>query len=117
VKEEMSKKIILEVVGYQNMECSPFPCDSDRSCGLYDCAPTNALLPAVDALKKELKTEFGDAVEVTLTLLDDGVPNYIKNIYERDHPALPMILVQGTLIPVGRISRAPIVQAIYEHMT
>lgn len=112
----MRKKIILEIVGYRNMECSPFPCDPDRTCGLYDCAPTNALLPAVDALKRELKAEFGDAVEVTLTLLDDGVPDYIKNIYERDHPALPMILVQGTPIPVGRISCTPIMQAIREHM-
>ena len=112
----MRKKITLEIVGYENMECSPFPCDADRSCGLDECAPTNALLPAVDALKKELQSEFGDAVEVTLTLLDDGVPEYIKNIYEREHPALPMILVQGTPIPVGRISCTPIVQAIREHM-
>ncbi|MDR2856095.1 MAG: hypothetical protein LBV40_08115 [Methanomicrobiales archaeon] len=98
----MTENVILEIVGYKNMECSPFPCDSDRSCGLYDCAPTNALLPAVDALKKELHAEFGDAVKVTLTLLDDGVPDYIKNIYERDHPALPMILVQG--VPIDRKS-------------
>ena len=112
----MAERMILEIVAYKDMECSPFPCDADRSCGLSDCAPTNALLPAVEALKKELKAEFGDGVEVTLTLLDDGVPDYIKSIYEKDHPALPMILLQGSLVPVGRISLPPIAQALRERM-
>ena len=113
----MTEKMILEIVGYKDMECSPFPCDADRSCGLFDCEPTNALLPAVKALKKELEAEFGDAIEVTLTLLDESVPDYVKNIYEKDHPALPMILLQGTLIPVGRISLPPIAQAVRELLT
>jgi len=113
----MTEKITIEIVGYSDMECSPFPCDADRSCGLDGCAPTNALLPAVEALKKELMAEFGESVELTLTLIDDSVPNYIKGLYEREHPALPMILIQGTLAPIGRISLVPIVQAIRERMT
>ena len=112
----MREKIIVEIVGYKDMECSPFPCDADRSCGLDDCAPTNALLPAVDALKKELEVEFGESVEVRLTLLDQAVPDYIKEIYEREHPALPMVLIQGTPVPIGRVSLSPIVQAIRERM-
>jgi len=113
----MTEKIAVEIVGYKDTECSPFPCDADRSCGLDDCAPTNALLPAVEALKKELEVEFGESIEVTLTLIDQSVPDYIKEIYERDHPALPMVLIQGTPVPIGRISLIPIVQAIRERTT
>jgi hypothetical protein len=113
----MTEKIAVEIVGYKDMECSPFPCDADRSCGLDGCAPTNALLPAVEALKKELETEFGESVEVRLTLIDQSVPDYIKEIYEKEHPALPMILIQGAPVPSGRISLTPIVQAVRERMT
>ena len=112
----MTEKITIEIIGYSEMECSPFPCDENRNCGLDDCAPTNALLPAVEVLKKELMVEFGESVEIILTLIDNSVPDYIKEIYEKEHPALPMILVQGTLIPIGRISLSLIVQAVRERM-
>jgi hypothetical protein len=113
----MTEKITIEIVGYKEMECSPFPCDAERSCGLDECAPTNALLPAVETLKKEIVAEFGESVEITLTLIDESVPDYIKEIYEREHPALPMILIQGRLVPIGRISLTPIVQAVRECMS
>jgi len=113
----MTEQIMIEIIGYSDMECSPFPCDENRSCGLNECAPTNALLPAVESLKKELITEFGESVKLTVTLIDNSIPDYIKGIYEREHPALPMILIQGKLVPIGRISLDPIVQAIREHMS
>ncbi len=104
--------VLLEIVGYKNSECSPFPCDENRTCGFSSCAPSGSLLNAFEALKNEVFKEFGEKVSVQLTLLDDGVPDYIKQIYERDHPAIPMILLQGRVIPVGRISWIPIRDAI-----
>ena len=112
----MTDTLVLEIVGYKDMECSPFPCDANRTCGLFECAPTNALLPAVEALRIELASEFGDRIEVKLTLLDNSVPEYIKEIYEREHPALPMVLIQDSLVPVGRISLEPIKAAISKHL-
>lgn len=108
--------VTLEIVGYKNSECSPFPCDENRTCGLTSCAPSASLERAFDALKDELKKEFGDNISMKLTFLDDNIPDYIKGIYERDHPAIPMVLVQGAIIPVGRISLEPIRKAILREM-
>ena len=102
----------VEVVGYRESECSPFPCDENRTCGLTACSPTNGLIPAVEALKNCLKDEFTDTVTVTLTLLDDGVPAYVKELYEAEHPAIPIILLDGRLLPIGRISYERIRDAI-----
>jgi len=102
----------LEIVGYSDSECSPFPCDENRTCGLSSCAPSGSLVEAFEALKSKVLKEFGEGVTLKLTLLDDGVPDYIREIYERDHPAIPMILLQGKVIPVGRISWEPIRDAI-----
>jgi len=107
------KSVTVEVVGYRNSECSPFPCDEDRSCGLSACKPSNALIPATEALREKLKEEFpDDEVTVQLTLLDDGVPDYIREIYEAEHPAIPMILVNRQLFPIGRISLPQISEAM-----
>ena len=96
--------VTVEVVGYKDSECSPFPCDEDRTCGLSACSPSNQLIRAVEALRVKLKEEFSDTVTVQLTLLDDGVPAYIRELYEAEHPAIPMILINKKLLPVGRIS-------------
>jgi hypothetical protein len=112
VKESVS----IEVVGYKHSECSPFPCDQDRSCGLEACSPSNHLLPAVEALREKIREEFGDQVDVHLVLLDSGVPDYIRTIYEEQHPAIPMILINRELVPVGRISYGPIRDAVLKRL-
>jgi hypothetical protein len=100
----VNTSVTLEIVGYSYSECSPFPCDENKTCGLVSCAPSASLLKAYEALKIEVEKEFGECVNMKLTLLDDGVPDAIRDIYEREHPAIPMILIQGKVIPVGRIS-------------
>jgi len=106
--------VSVEIVGYSYSECSPFPCDDDRTCGLIACSPSGSLIKAYNALKEEISKEFGDCISVTLTLLDDGVPDRIKEIYSRDHPAIPMVLIQGSIMPIGRIALQPIRDAIYK---
>ena len=108
----MSIPITLEIAGYTESECSPFPCDEDRTCGLSACAPSGSLVKACAALKDEIFKEFGDRVTMKLTFLDEKVPDHIKKIYEKDHPAIPMILLQGRVLPVGRISWPQIRDAI-----
>lgn len=100
-------------MGYSDSECSPFPCDDDRSCGLSACKPSNGLIPATEALRAKLKEEFPDVdITVQITLLDDSVPDYIRDIYEAEHPAIPMILINKKLFPIGRISLPQIGDAI-----
>lgn len=107
------KSVTVEVVGYSDSECSPFPCDDDRSCGLSACKPSNGLIPATEALRAKLKEEFPDVdITVQITLLDDSVPDYIRDIYEAEHPAIPMILINKKLFPIGRISLPQIGDAI-----
>lgn len=96
--------ITVEVVGYQNSECSPFPCNDERTCELSACKPSNLLINATEALRARLKEEFSEEITVSLTLLDEHVPDYIRKIYEEKNPAIPMILINGTLLPLGRIS-------------
>jgi len=108
----VSIPITLEIAGYTESECSPFPCDEDRTCGLSACAPSGSLVKACAALKDEISKEFGDRVTMKLTFLDEKVPDHIKKIYEKDHPAIPMILLQGRVLPVGRISWPHIRDAI-----
>jgi hypothetical protein len=69
-------------------------------------------MAAVDALRHKTAETFHDSVGITLTLLDDGIPDYIREIYESRHPPLPMILLNGDLLPIGRISWPQIEQAI-----
>ncbi len=107
------KSVTVEVVGYRDSECSPFPCDDDRSCGLSACSPSNGLIPATEALRAKLKEEFPvDEITVQLTLIDDEVPDYIRELYEAEHPAIPMILINRKLFPIGRISLPQIRDAV-----
>jgi hypothetical protein len=110
-------KVKLEIVGYQRSECSPFPCDENRTCGLINCAPTGELVTAYDALKVMVEKKFPNKTDMILTLIDKEVPEYIKDIYEHEHPAIPMVLINGNVIPVGRISWPHIRDAIYKELT
>ncbi len=88
---DMTGTVLVEIVGLKDSECCPFPCDENRTCGLSDCYPTGKLTAAFDALAAELKKEYGDRVDLKLTLVDDGVPDYVKKIIETDYPPLPMV--------------------------
>jgi hypothetical protein len=100
----MTGTVLIEIVGLKNAECCPFPCDENRTCGLSGCYPTGKLNEACNELKKVLNNEYGDRVELKLTLIDDGAPGYIKKIIETDFPPLPIILVNGRVTRIGRIS-------------
>ena len=104
--------VTVEIVGYRESECSPFPCNEERTCGLSACAPRGLLVPAVEALRTRLKEDFSDSITIQLTLLDEGVPDYIREIYESEHPAIPMVLINRKIIPVGRIAYQPIHDAV-----
>lgn len=112
----MTEVVTLEIVGYKDSECSPFPCDEDRSCGLSSCAPTGELTTAFSALMEEVLKEFGSQVTMKLTLLDENVPDYIKDLYETHHPAIPMILINGKISPIGRINWPKIRDAILQEL-
>jgi hypothetical protein len=100
----MTGSVLIEVVGLKNAECGPFPCDENRTCGLSGCYPTGKLSEAFDELKKVLKTAYGNRVELKLTFIDTGAPAYIQRIIENDFPPLPIILVNGRVTRIGRIS-------------
>jgi hypothetical protein len=109
---KVKELLTLEVVGYKKSECSPFPCDENRTCGLISCAPSGELIVAYNALKMKIEEEYSGKIEMKLTLLDEEVPQYIKEIYENEHPAIPMILLNGEVLPVGRVSWTHIQDAI-----
>jgi len=100
----MAEKVVIEIVGLADSSCSPFPCDNTRSCGLYDCHPTGKLVPAFEALKKELISQYGDTIEITLTLIDNEIPSHIRDIIAENYPPIPFVIINGTLVPMGRIS-------------
>jgi hypothetical protein len=108
----MADPITIEIIGFQNAECSPFPCNEDRTCGLSDCYPTNKLTAAFGALETALKARYGERVALSLTLLDRGVPDRIRKIIEQHHPALPAVLVNGKVTPIGRIALERIIKEI-----
>jgi hypothetical protein len=112
----MGDSLSLEIIGFSDAECGPFPCDPDRTCGLYACFPSGSFLKAVEALRRALAEKYGDRVTVTLILLDDGIPDRVKEIIERSHPPLPIILVKGRVTPVGRISLPRIVREIEKEL-
>jgi hypothetical protein len=43
-------------------------------------------------------------VDLKLTLIDDGTPDHIRTIIEREYPPIPMVLVNGRITRIGRIS-------------
>ncbi|MGA2913734.1 MAG: hypothetical protein ABSE07_09495 [Methanoregula sp.] len=100
----MTGPVLVEIVGLNNAECGPFPCDENRTCGLSGCYPSGKLNTSFEELKRVLKHEYGDRVELKLTLIDKGTPDYIRSIIETEYPPLPMILVNGRLTRIGRIS-------------
>ena len=104
----MADRVTVEVVGFSESECGPFPCDETRTCGLEDCAPDGRLTAAFDALRERLRADYGDRVEAKLTLLDDGVPEYVKAIVDCESPPIPLVLINGKWRPIGRISIDPI---------
>jgi len=108
----MADPLSLEIIGFSDAECGPFPCDPDRTCGLEECFPSGSFLKAVEALRRAITAKYGDRVIVILTLLDDGVPDRVKSIIERSHPPIPIILVEGKVTPIGRISFSRIARAI-----
>jgi hypothetical protein len=99
----MAGTVKIEIIGLKNAECCPFPCDENRSCGLTACYPTGNLASAFEALAAELKKEYGERVETTLTLIDDDVPDYVKVLIETEYPPLPIVLVNKKLTRIGRI--------------
>lgn len=100
----MTGTVQIEVVGLKTSECSPFPCDEDRTCGLTGCYLSGKLTDAFAELEKALHTIYGDKVALKLTLVDDGVPDHIRAIVERDHPPIPMVIVNGRITRIGRIA-------------
>ena len=97
-------EVTVEIVGFEESECGPFPCDETRSCGLETCYPSNRLIDAISALRDELLNEYGDKVLVKMTLIDEEIPEYVRKIIEERHPPIPIILVNGRLTSIGRIS-------------
>jgi hypothetical protein len=108
----MPDPIFIEIIGFSFAECGPFPCEPDRTCGLSECFPSGSFLSAVDALRRAIAARYGGRVVVTVTLLDDGVPDRIKAIIERSHPPLPIVMVNGKVAPIGRISYTRIAMEI-----
>ena len=100
----MTGPVLVEIIGLKNSECSPFPCDADRTCGLFECHPSGSLTNAYAALKNALEAAYGKNVEVKLTLIDNGVPDHIRTILETELPPIPMVLVNNKLTRIGRIS-------------
>jgi len=113
----MADPVNIEIFGFQNAECSPFPCNEDRTCGLSDCYPTNRLTEAFKALETALKARYSDRVTLTLTLLDGGAPARIRNIIAQHRPALPAVLINGSVTPIGRIALERIVSEIEKKRT
>ncbi len=112
----MADPITIEIIGFKNAECSPFPCNEERTCGLSECYPTNKLTAAFHALETALKAKYGDRVTLNLTLLDTGVPERIRAIIEEHRPALPAVLVNGKVTPIGRIALDRIVKEIEKNL-
>lgn len=100
----MTGTVLIEIVGLKNSECCPFPCNEDRSCGLSGCFPSGNLTVAFEELKKVLAAGYGSRVETKLTLIDNVTPDHIRKIIETEYPPLPMVLVNGRITRIGRIS-------------
>jgi hypothetical protein len=98
------KPLLIEIIGLKESACSPFPCDQTRSCGLSECYPTGKLNRAVAALKNELHDLYGDKVDLRLILIDDEIPGHMEEIIARECPPIPFVLMNGKLVPLGRIS-------------
>lgn len=105
-------KVTIEVVGYTYRPCGPFPCDEDRSCGLLDCYKEEKLKFAFPALKDALLKKYGDDISVALIELDKEIPEKIYELVKKEHPPLPIILINGELAPIGAVSVPKISECI-----
>jgi len=99
----MSGRILVEIVGLKTSECSPFPCDAKRTCGLSGCYPKGTLAASFEELKRVLCEQYGERVICQLTLIDNHVPAHIRTILETEYPPIPMVLVNGRLTRIGRV--------------
>jgi len=108
----MSVPVSVEIVGLKSSECSPFPCDANRTCGLQECFPSGMLLKAFEALQKRVQEKYGDRVKMKITLIDESVPDHIRRILETEYPPIPMVLVNGKLTRIGRIAADRIINEI-----
>jgi hypothetical protein len=113
----MTDHVLMEIVGFSDGPCGPFPCDDTRTCELERCAPSENLEKAYFALQTEIAKEYGERVEMKLTWLDEQVPDYIMQIVEEHQPPLPIILINGKLVPIGRISLPLIREALNAELT
>jgi hypothetical protein len=100
----MTRPVQIEIVGLKTSECSPFPCDEDRTCGLTGCYLSGKLVDAFEDLKRVLLKLYGDKVVLKLILIDNGAPDYIRTIIEREYPPIPMVIVNGRVTKIGRIA-------------
>ena len=100
----MTGTVLVEIVGLKNSECSPFPCDENRTCGLTGCYLSGRLEKAFPELAKVLKSVYGGRVETKLICIDDNVPEHVRAIIEHDYPPLPMVIVNGKITRIGRIA-------------
>jgi hypothetical protein len=102
----MGMDVTMEVTifGYAEGECGPFPCDAYRTCGLEECHPGGKFVDSCAALEKALKREYGDRIRLQMILLDEGIPDTLRPVIEDYHPAVPIVLVNGQLVPLGRVS-------------
>jgi hypothetical protein len=112
----MTGTVHVEIVGLKTSECSPFPCDEDRTCGLSGCYLSGKLNDACRELENVLKAAYGDRVDLKLTLIDDCAPAHIRSIIEQDYPPIPMVLVNGRITRIGRIALDRIKQEIEKEM-
>ncbi len=112
----MSGTVKIEIVGLKTSECSPFPCDENRTCGLTGCYLSGKLSDACAELERVLKRVYGDRVTLKLTLIDNVVPDHIRTIIEREYPPIPMVLVNGRLTRIGRIALDRIKQEIEKEL-
>ncbi|MCX6693250.1 MAG: hypothetical protein NT074_01660 [Methanomicrobiales archaeon] len=100
----MGDLIDIEIIGFDDTSCSPFPCDDTRSCGLTLCHPSGDLSQAVNALREDLKERYGDRVVLKLTRLEGDLPSHIREVIAAHHPPVPIVLISGRLMPFGRVS-------------
>jgi hypothetical protein len=100
----MDVPIKVTIYGYSDAGCGPFPCDEHRTCGLEECFPTGTFQDACHALGNALQREYEGRVTLRMVLLDEGIPEEILSLIEQQHPAVPIVLVNGRLVPLGRVS-------------
>ncbi len=96
--------VTVSIIGFTYRPCGPFPCDKDRACGLEECFEKEKLSFAFPALEKALAEKYGEKVVLELVALDKEIPEYVKELVAKEHPPLPIVLVNGELVPVGAVS-------------